>query len=610
MTNPSHGGAVTTLQFSPENTQEFGDLLLLYLEQLGVEFVFGVPGGAIEPLYNALARSERRGGLRAIVARHESGAAFMAHGYHANSGKLGVCCSTTGPGATNLITGVASAYENSVPMLVITAQTSLNKFGRGALQESSDTAVHTVGMFEHCTNYNSLISHPDQFERKLAAALMQAVYTQTPSHISVPLDVLRHPADQPEPSYHIVNALEKAALTDEKAVDRLLTMLTEAKKSILVIGDACADSVGSVLSVASLLKITVLTPPHGKGVVSAYHPLYKGVIGYAGHEEAMDALTDPDVDLIVAVGTGLSERISDGRDIHKLIGHKLVHVEEREYMFVRSPMAKLHIRGNIKTVFSRLMERLCQSDKVRQMYTGSALHGQNPAIKLPDSVGAMKRHFRLIDEIKCNSNAVPIKPQRLMTELPKIFPPSTIYLADPGASMCWAIHYLHPYDRRFEGDRNIQTSLFQACMEFSSMGWSIGAAIGTALAKPNNPVVCIVGDGSWLMSGQEITVARQHNLLIIFVILNDRALGLVKHGQRLAKAEPIGFELPDVDYCEYAKTVGATGYRVDSPTDLIDLDINSMLANRAPCIIDIRIDPDEIPPMGSRVTALQTSQNV
>ena len=120
---------------------EAADLLVSYLEQIGVEYVFGVPGGAIEPLYNALARSERRGGVRAVVARHETGAAFMADGYARETGKIGVCCATAGPGSTNLITGVACAFENEIPMLVITAQPSLHLLGQGALQESTGAAI-------------------------------------------------------------------------------------------------------------------------------------------------------------------------------------------------------------------------------------------------------------------------------------------------------------------------------------------------------------------------------------------------------------------------------------------------------------------------------------
>ena len=172
---------------------EVGDLIVSYLEQIGVDYVFGIPGGAIEPLYNALARSERKGGIRSVVARHETGAAFMADGYARNSGKLGVCCATAGPGATNLITGVASAYDNHSPLLVITAQTALENFGRNAAQESGDTGIKTVAMFEQCTHYSTLVSHVNQLEQKLASAIMTAFRSPMgPAHLSIPLDVLRH----------------------------------------------------------------------------------------------------------------------------------------------------------------------------------------------------------------------------------------------------------------------------------------------------------------------------------------------------------------------------------------------------------------------------------
>ena len=143
---------------------DYGDLILRYLERLGVEYIFGVPGGAIEPLYNALARSERNGGPKAVIARHETGAAFMAEGYARETGKLGVCCATSGPGATNMLTGIASAYADSTPVLAITGQPSLHTFGMGALQEGSCTSINTVKMFEDCTRFNTLISHPAQLE--------------------------------------------------------------------------------------------------------------------------------------------------------------------------------------------------------------------------------------------------------------------------------------------------------------------------------------------------------------------------------------------------------------------------------------------------------------
>ncbi len=184
----------------PGHVPEVGDLVVEYLRQLNVEYVFGVPGGPIEPLYNALARSARSGGPRPIVARHETGAAFMADGYARNTGNLGVCCATTGPGATNLITGVASAHENNIPMLVITAQTALSTFGAGAFQESSCTGVDILSMFAFCTCYNSLVSHVDQVERKLNAAIIQAYQSAAPAHLSIPLDVLRSPSPAAYPT--------------------------------------------------------------------------------------------------------------------------------------------------------------------------------------------------------------------------------------------------------------------------------------------------------------------------------------------------------------------------------------------------------------------------
>ena len=171
------------------------DLIVSYLEQLGVEYVFSVPGSPIGPLYDALLRSEKRGGPRSVLSRHEAGGAFMADGYARETGKIGVCCSTTGPGATNLITGLASAYADHVPLLAITAQTTLQDFGFGAFQESSADVTDVVGMFQYCTRYNTLISHANQLERKLAAALTKALrasaslpllYLAVPSSIQAP----------------------------------------------------------------------------------------------------------------------------------------------------------------------------------------------------------------------------------------------------------------------------------------------------------------------------------------------------------------------------------------------------------------------------------------
>lgn len=193
-----------------EQVFQAGDLITHMLEQIDVEYIYGIPGGAIEPLYDAMARSERRGGLRTVVSRHETGSVFMANGYAQQTGKLGVCCATTGPGATNLITGLADAYENHVPVLAITAQTALPTFGRGAFQESSCTGIDTVGMFQYCTRYNSLVSHVDQLPHKLVSAIMTAYQNPMgPVHLSIPRDVLAQPAQLPSKNFDLAKLLRR-----------------------------------------------------------------------------------------------------------------------------------------------------------------------------------------------------------------------------------------------------------------------------------------------------------------------------------------------------------------------------------------------------------------
>jgi acetolactate synthase-1/2/3 large subunit len=581
---------------------EVGDLIVNYLKQLKVDYVFGVPGGAIEPLYNALARSAREGGPRAIVSRHETGAAFMADGYARTSGKLGVCCSTTGPGATNLITGVSSARENHVPMLVITAQTALSTFGAGAFQESSCTGVDVVGMFEFCTCYNSLVSHVDQVERKLNAAIMRAFQTSTPAHLSFPLDVLRSPSPHSQPSWDISKHVAQAILIDTRAVETLCAEILAAEKVVFVIGEDCSEGIGTIQELAIVLGAQILTTPQGKGLISPYHPLFRGVLGFAGHTTAMQVLADPTVDTILAIGTSLSEWASNGWDPH-LLNNRLIHIEATEPNLMRSPMARLHVRGRISRVFQIVLDYL---------HIHIRINGGHPYIELDkvhqkadvDSKLRLKRQFKLDEESKYRDDSTPIKPQRLMRELPRLFPPHTRYLADTGSSFAWAIHYLHPFDRRISGKRDARGGGCRVCLEFASMGWAIGSAVGTALVRRGDPVVCITGDGSLLMNGQEITVAIQEQLPVVIVVLNDGALGMVKHGQRLGGAEQTAFELPHANYAQFAKSLGAGSYIVRSPQDLLKLDIKKICARAGPTLLDVRVDPEEVPPIGVRMRGL------
>jgi acetolactate synthase-1/2/3 large subunit len=574
------------------------DLITHYLEQIDTEFVFGIPGGAIEPLYNALARSERRGGVRSIVTRHESGAVFMADGYTRQTGKLGACCATTGPGATNMITGLADAYENNVPMLAITAQTPLPTFGRGAFQESSCTGIDIVSMFQYCTRYNSLVSHIEQLQHKLITAIMTAFQSPIgPVHLSIPIDILREPINPQTSCLDLKKLLRAPQILDSEKTRALHTDIGHAKQIALVLGGGCGEAVGAILDFAELTGAYIITTPHGKGLVREDHPQYCGVIGFAGHASAREVLASSSVDLVIAIETNLGEWASAGWNEELLLNERLVHVDSIGENLTRSPMARLHVRGRVLTVFEQLLELLKveRTKKVKQGTTETILPTRKTGFT-----------FSIEEEAKCESNDSPIKPQRLMRELNRCFPANTRFFADTGNSLAWAVHYLQPKDRRANSRRGINGGLFRSSIEFSAMGWAIGASIGATLGYQKGPVVCITGDGSFLMSGQELSVAVAEKLCVIFVILNDAALGMVKHGQRLNNAEQIGYQLPQVDFAAIARAMGAQGHTIHSPQDIEKLDITRICKRRGPTLLDVHIDGEEVPPIGVRLASLRS----
>jgi acetolactate synthase-1/2/3 large subunit len=307
-------------------------------------------------------------------------------------------------------------------------------------------------------------------------------------------------------------------------------------------------------------------------------------------------------------------------------------------------MAQMHIHSSPIRVFEQIETLAYQTAPVlartiaavTQEATASAKH---PTLTLafplkPSSEilpFRVKPNFALEEPEKYFSEAVPIKPQRVMHDLPKMLPAGTRFVADGTSAYFWAIHYLHIPDRRaserrLATDQKLKTnrsehngndlvhrridrrqvweSLYRCSGEFSGMGWGLGAGVGMAFGSPSMPTVVLTGDGSMLMNGQELTVALQHELTVIFIVLNDCGLGTVKHGQRLAGAERIGFEIPEVDFAAIARAMGIDGATIRSPADLQAIDFKEICRRRQPFLLDILIDPEEIPPIGHRMEAL------
>ncbi len=567
------------------------DLIVKYLEQLQVEYIFGVPGGAIEPLYNAVHKQETNGLIKSVVARHESGAAFMADGYARETGKIGVCCSTTGPGSTNLITGVAGAYADNVPMLVITAQTPLPKFGKRALQDSSCSAINTVSMFEHCTKTSTLVSHFEQLESKLISAIMTAQSEPAgPVHISIPSDVLRSLVEVKEHKIKKIQSFHHT-LIDQGAIEQMILELQRVDNIALFIGNGCKDASVEIMRFAEQINAQFVTGPMGKRWVDETHPLYRGVFGFGGHESARALLQDEqnNIDLVVAVGAALGELGTRGWS-EKLINEKLVHVDAKIEHFTRSHMAKLQVCGHLPTIFRILNEKMSRAQRYWNKEWGS----------LPQPVGINVNGCRtsLYDEQKCkkDNDTQLIKPQRLFSHLSLAMPIDTRMFVDAGNAWAWSIQYY----QRPEHDGK-----FHLAMGLGAMAWAIGAVIGSSAAsKGQQPHVCVTGDGSYLMSAQELTVAKQLELPIIFMVLNDSVLGMVMHGQRLGGAAQTGFELGQVDFAMMAQSMGVEGIVVHSMEDLAKVNYKRLFAKNAPTLIDFRIDKEEVPPMADRIKGI------
>lgn len=581
-------GIQEVLEAEKDEAVTYADLIVDYLALLGIEYVFGVPGGAIEPLLNSFARSERNNGPRLVIARHECGAAFMADGYYRETGKIGVVCSTTGPGATNLITGVASALADEVPMFVITAQTPLPKFGRRALQESSCTAVDTVGIFRYVTQFSTLISHHEQLESKLVSAIMAAHRApRGPVHISVPSDILRAPAVI-NTQIHSNLLVHDFSMSDDAAIARLCDKLEQVNNVVLYLGSGVGNASKQIMEFIELTGAAFVTDPMGKAWVNEKHPCYRGVYGFAGHESAKQLLQDKKIELILAVGTALGELGTSGWQ-HELLNSKLAHIDSSIEHFTRSSMASLHVFGSIDAIFDRLLIKVRE---IRQ--SGRQWH----TLPSNQTVNANGGYAILHEPEKCYSNDRPIKPQRLMHFLSLYLPEHTRIFVDAGNSWSWATHYLM---------RNDSEGLYRIAMGYGSMAWSIGAAIGSAIANRAVPTVCIVGDGSYLMSAQEITVAAQQHLPVVFFLLNDSAMGMVMHGQKLGNQESIGWELNTINYAAMVGAMGIDGIVIDSPEQLSELDLMALFAKDGPTLIDVRIDRNEVPPMGDRIRGLAIS---
>jgi acetolactate synthase-1/2/3 large subunit len=566
-----------------QDSMTAAEVIVRHLETHGVEYIFGVPGGAIEPLNNALSESK----IKVIVSKHEAGAAFMADGYARVSGQISVCCSTSGPGAVNLMNGIASANGDSIPVIALTGQVPTSLLGKGAAQEFSVQSFGVVNMFRQVTKYSDAVVNETKAGEMIAKARRTALTGRKgPVHLNLPSDIMKR---------NVADINETYSITETRGFDRdqikeAARLILEAKRPVILAGwgTSLSRADRELLELAEMMDIPVATSPKGKGIINELHSLSLGVIGFAGSPVAREYIINNDVDVMLAVGTSFNEFVTLGWDKKMLPSKALIQVDIDPDEIGKNFYVQCGVVGDAGVVLRELIYELR-----RQLTNRETVSRKSPQAE----IRMLQKKFRPNYE---NVNGVPYKPQRLMMDLESSLPTDTIYFADTGNSMAWAINCLHvklPYT-------------FFVPIGFCSMGFAVASSIGAKLAARDKPVVALVGDGAFLMNGMEVATAVNYNIPVIWVIMNNSMLGMVYHGRKLANL-PEGIEstFKPVDFAKIAEGLGARAIKITKPGEINKKLMDEIIASGAPTVLDVIIDPEEVPPIQSRIAALEKLYN-
>ncbi|NQE04903.1 putative acetolactate synthase large subunit [ANME-1 cluster archaeon GoMg1] len=550
------------------------ELLLRYLEGEGVEYIFGVPGTALIPLYDAINKQDA---IKPILSKHEEGAAFMADGYARVSGKIGVCYSTSGPGTTNLVTGVANAYMDDVPLLVITGQVATSIYGKGTFQDSTKAGVDSVAMFDPITKYSEMIMSRYKMPETVREAFRIAFSGKKgPVHLSYPKDIMEAEIEDtllPPRRYRV-----KSNYFDRKLVIDATEKLVNAKKPAMLVGSGviASDATMEVIELAEMLNIPVATTPKAKGAFPEDHDLSLGVLGFSGSPVAEEYLMG-DVDVLLVVGASLNQLTTFSWDPKLEPSDSLIHVNIDPSEIDKNYVADIGLVGDCQAVLSEISFRILRE---LQKHDPKEERPIEDIIKFKNSVGMV------VNGEKMFSESVPIKPQTLMREIQESLPDDAIVFVDTGNHICWAIHYM-----RFKKPN------FISAFGMLTMGYATAAAIGGKLAAPDRPVVAIVGDGCFQMNGMEIATAVNYDIPVVWIVQNNSKLGLVHDLQRFSLGDKtVSTTFKEVNFARVAEGLGAKGYRIKRPGELSEI-LPRAIERAVPTVIDVVIDPNEVPPI-------------
>jgi acetolactate synthase-1/2/3 large subunit len=530
-------------------------ILVESLQREGTEIIFGYPGGVVLPIYDELYDSS----LRHILVRHEQAAAHAADGYARASGRVGVCLATSGPGACNLVTGIATAYMDSAPIVAITGQVPTNLLGNDAFQESDIT-----GITMPITKHNYLVKSAADISRVVQEAFYIAgTGRKGPVLIDIPKDVSTGLAeDTPLPEKVTLRGYNPTYKGHKRQIDKAVELIVHAERPLIYAGGGVIASNASaeLVSLATLVGIPVTTTLMGIGCIPCDHPLNLGMLGMHGTEYANFAVMESD--LLIAIGARFDDRVTG--KIDTFAPHaKIVHIDIDPAEIGKNKRIDVPIVGDVKAVLQDMLSGLKKNN------------AYEPWLK---KIKHWKQHHPL--RVKDDGR---LHPQYIVRALSELVKGEAVIVSEVGQNQMWtAQHFCFRHPRTWITSGGLGT-----------MGYGFPAAMGAHFARPDVPVFDIAGDGSIQMNIQEMSTVAANKIPVKVAILNNMYLGMVRQWQELFFDRRYSFtELPTVDFVKIANAYGIDGMRVDSPDDVVPA-LKASLDCDGPFVMDFRIEREE-----------------
>jgi len=534
--------------------------LMKALEKEGVKEVFGLPGGANLPMYDELYKSN----IRHILVRHEQSAAHMADGFGRVSRKAGVCFATSGPGATNIITGLATAQADSAPMIAVTGQVPVKMIGRDAFQESD-----IIGISNPIVKYAFQPREANEIPEVVKKGFYIAE-TGRPGAvlIDIPKDVQQNEAEMIFPDEVRIRGYHPWADADVSEIERAIDLLLSAQRPIILAGGGVIISTAfsELQSLAEMLMIPVVTTFKGKGAFPENHALSLGPIGMHGHAEANKLMVE--ADCVLAIGTRFSDRsVGTFEEFEKNL--KIIHMDVDPAEIGKNQTTHVAVVGDVKASLRIMVKLLIKR-----------------ALKKSDDNVWLKHVNEVRDYWRQNLKIHPgeMGAAKILRKLREVLPKEAIVTTEVGQHQMWASLFFDV----------IQPGTFFSSTGLGTMGWGFPAAIGAKTARPDVPVVDIAGDGSFNMTENSLATSVLENLPVIVFLVNNYSLGMVAQWQRtFYDRRMIGVDQKNCpDYVKLAESYGAQGIRAQS-LDELGKAIKAGLKSDVATVIDIPIDPEE-----------------